>query len=180
MFFLNGFGRFAYIGEVEALRISVEQLTKPVTQAGQSKATGEVEGQLVKIDLDRLRVTLGACNIILQKIPGTKGGWRYFFTCPTCYRRCRLFYLRQGSWACWSCQKVHQRTLNRTKNCQYYFRQAMKEAWKVEPGYQPRKGYISTDFPSRPKYMKRKTYWEHYRRYLRLFKKGYELWLQGR
>jgi hypothetical protein len=162
------------------MKLTIETITKPMKVQNINQAKGQAGGFPFAIDLDLLSFTIGGETLGLKRIDGTRGGFRYFFLCPECGRSCRLLYYNGGDFACGGCHDVYKKTLNRSKNCQYYFNQAMKEAWKVEQGYQPKYGYISYDFPSRPKYMNHKRYWRHYRRYLKLFEKGLKLWLQGR
>ena len=40
------------------------------------------------------------------RTPCNYGGWRNWFQCPACNRRCELLYLRASRFACRRCQKV--------------------------------------------------------------------------
>lgn len=163
------------------MKIRIEGLIKPLKQAGYSKGKGELAGRTVSMDLEQLHVTYDGQTLDLKKIPGTKGGWRYFFACPSCGRRCRALYLRRTVPACGVCHDVYRQTLNRTKNCQHFFNMALKEVWKVDPTANLEKGYVDYgDFPRRPRGMKRTRYWRHFRRFMDYMDKAVALWLAGR
>ncbi|MCR5492323.1 MAG: hypothetical protein K6F12_07840, partial [Streptococcus sp.] len=117
----------------------------------------------------------------LDKIAGTKGGYRYFFLCPRCQKRCRVLYKREIAYYCRMCQGIHKQTLNRSKtDCQYYWELALKEARKIDPYFTPKRGgYMFDGFPERPKYMRINTYLKHYRRFRKYVEKGDSLWLKG-
>ncbi|MGQ7427440.1 hypothetical protein [Streptococcus suis] len=160
--------------------IKIEMFTKRMKKKNLTYACAELDGVKLEIDLENLYITLGSDTFVLSRIPGTKGGYRYFFLCLDCGRRCRKLYKRYLSYACGNCQQVHKQTLNRTKtDCQYYWELALKEARKVEPDWTPKQGrYIFDSFPSRPKRMKRTKYWRHYNRFLKYCDKGDRLWIK--
>ena len=141
-------------------RLAIETITKPMKLRGISKSMAELDGQRLEIDLDNLVIDFGGESFELDRIAGTKGGYRYFFLCPDCGRRCRLLYKRYLYFSCGTCQEIHKSTLNRSKtDCQYYWELALREARKVEPNWSPRRGgYMFDSFPERPKYMKQKRY----------------------
>ena len=160
-------------------QLAIETITKPMKLRGISKGIAELDGQRLEIDLDNLMIDFGGESFELDRIAGTKGGYRYFFLCPDCGRRCRLLYKRYLYFSCGTCQDIHKDTLNRSKtDCQYYFSLALKEARKIDPSYYPEKGYVDYDnFPSRPKRMRHKTYWRHYKRFTSYLDIGLRYWL---
>lgn len=164
------------------MRIAIEQIVKPLKQSRTAKGRFLADGVPLMADLERLEIVVGGQLIHLERIDGTKGGYRYFFACPDCGRRCRvLFTDGSDGWACNSCKDTNRRTLNRSKNCSYYWEQAMKVAWRVDPTFSLGCKMIDWHtFPSKPKGMKWKTYYKHRRRYEKLFFKGLDLWLAGR
>jgi hypothetical protein len=159
----------------------IETFTRAMKKKGTTQGKAELDGYPLTIDLDNLFIVMGRDSFELARIPGTKGGYRYFFLCPDCGRRCRKLYKRYLYFSCGTCQQIHKQTLNRSKtDCQYYFNLALKEARKVEPSYYPEKGYVDYDnFPSRPKRMRAKTYWRHYRKFTSYLDKGLSYWLGG-
>ena len=159
----------------------IETFTRAMKKKGTTQGKAELDGYPLTIDLDNLFIVMGRDSFQLARIPGTKGGYRYFFLCPDCGRRCRKLYKRYLYFSCGTCQQIHKQTLNRSKtDCQYYFNLALKEARKVEPSYYPEKGYVDYDnFPSRPKRMRAKTYWRHYRKFNSYLDKGLSYWLGG-
>ncbi|RSJ85938.1 hypothetical protein D8794_03705 [Streptococcus cristatus] len=161
--------------------IAVETFIKPLKIKNLTHGIAELDGRKLEIDLDNLCITLGKDYFDLDRIPGTKGGYRYFFLCPICGRRCRILYKRYLLYGCGSCQKIHKSTLNRSKtDCQYYWERALREARKVEPGWSPKRGgYMFDAFPERPKYMKCARYYKHYQKFLNYTRKGDSLWLNG-
>ncbi|MGV3126301.1 hypothetical protein [Streptococcus orisratti] len=158
----------------------IETFTKAMKKKGITQGKAELDDYPLTIDLDNLFIVMGRENFELARIPGTKGGYRYFFLCPDCGRRCRKLYKQSLYFSCGTCQKVHKATLNRSKtDCQYYWGLAIREARKVDPSYWPEKGYVDYDqFPSRPKRMKSNTYWRHYNRFCKYITKGIKLWLK--
>ncbi|HGA1324630.1 TPA: hypothetical protein ACIRIH_000279 [Streptococcus suis] len=163
------------------IELTIESITKPLKQKGLSKISGKLKGVGITIDLNSLTVGYDSQRIDLDSIPGTYGGLRYFFLCPICGRRCRKLFKNSLIFACGTCQDRHRATLNRSKtDCQYYFELAFKEARKIDPSYYPEKGYVDYDnFPSRPKRMRAKTYWKHYRKFTSFLDKGVSYWLGG-
>ncbi|MGT2776381.1 hypothetical protein JavanS260_0004 [Streptococcus satellite phage Javan260] len=163
------------------IELTIESITKPLKQKGLSKISGKLKGVGITIDLNNLTVNYDSQQINLDSIPGTYGGLRYFFLCPICGRRCRKLFKNSLIFACGTCQDRHRATLNRSKtDCQYYFELAFKEARKIDPSYYPEKGYVDYDnFPSRPKRMRAKTYWKHYRKFTSFLDKGVSYWLGG-
>lgn len=163
-------------------KLVIENFTKPMKKANISKVTVKnSNGNItIVVDLDNLFIDFYGEHLELLSIPGTKGGARYFFSCPNCGRSCRILYKDYYHYACGTCQKVHKATLNRSKtDCQYYWGLAIREARKVDPSYWPEKGYVDYDqFPSRPKRMKSNTYWRHYNRFCKYITKGIKLWLK--
>ena len=159
----------------------IETFTRAMKKKGITHGKAELDGYPLTIDLDNLFIVMGRESFELARILGTKGGYRYFFLCPDCGRRCRKLYKRCLYFSCGTCQQIHKQTLNRSKtDCQYYFNLALKEARKVEPSYYPEKGYVDYDnFPSRPKRMRAKTYWRHYRKFTSYLDKGLSYWLGG-
>lgn len=162
-------------------QLAIETITKPMKLKNLTLGYAELDSEKLVIDLDKLNIRLGTEHFKLERIPGTRGGYRYFFLCPDCGRRCRLLYKRYLYYACGSCNKVYQQTLNRSKtDCQYYWELALKEARKVEPGWNPKRGgYMFDGFPERPKYMKRDRYYKHYQKFVNYTRKGDSLWLNG-
>lgn len=160
--------------------IVIDSIIRGMKKQGITKGMGKLGSDHLTVDLDGLYIGLGSNSFELSRIPGTKGGYRYFFLCPDCGRRCRKLYKRYLFYACGNCQQVHRQTLNRTKtDCQYYWELALKEARKVEPDWTPKQGrYIFDSFPSRPKRMKQAKYWRHYNRFLKYCDKGDRLWIK--
>lgn len=161
--------------------IAIETFIKPMKINNISHGIAELAGRKLEIDLDNLCITFDKDYFNLTKIPGTKGGSRYFFLCPLCGRRCRILYKQLILYGCGSCQQVHKQTLNRSKtDCQYYWERALREARKVEPGWSPiLGGYMFDGFPARPKFMKRQRYYKHYQRFVSYTRKGDSLWMNG-
>lgn len=162
-------------------KLVIETITKPMKLKGISKGLARLDGKSLEADLDNLTIRIGSDTFKLDRIPGTKGGYRYFFLCPDCGRRCRLLYEKKHAWGCGTCQEVHKFTLNRSKtDCQYYWELALREARKVEPGWSPKRGgYMFDSFPERPKYMKQKRYYKHYQKFVKYTRKGDSFWLNG-
>ncbi|MGT2828918.1 hypothetical protein [Streptococcus hillyeri] len=158
----------------------IETFTRAMKKKGITQGKAELDDYPLTIDLDNLFIVIGRDSFELAKIPGTKGGYRYFFLCPYCGRRCRKLYKRYLYFGCGTCQQIHKQTLNRSKtDCQYYWGLAIREARKIEPSYWPEKGYVDYDqFPSRPKRMRSNTYWRHYNRFCKYITKGIKLWLK--
>ena len=161
--------------------ITIETFIKPMKDKNISHGIAELDGRKLEIDLDNLYIIFEHDCFGLSRIPGTKGGNRYFFLCPDCGRRCRLLYKRYLYFSCGTCLNIHKRTLNRSKtDCQYYWELALREARKVEPGWSPRRGrYMFDGFPERPRYMKRDRYHKHYKKFLKYIEKGDRFWLNG-
>ncbi|HFI0102739.1 TPA: hypothetical protein ACGORV_001465 [Streptococcus suis] len=161
--------------------IVIDNIISEMKKQGITKGMGKLGSASLTVDLDGLYIGLGSNSFELSRIPGTKGGYRYFFLCPDCGRRCRKLYKRYLFYACGNCQQIHKQTLNRSKtDCQYYWERALREARKVEPGWTPeRGGYMFNGFPSRPKRMKRDRYYKHYQRFLNYVRKGDNYWLRG-
>lgn len=159
----------------------IETFTRAMKKKGITQGKAELDGYPLTIDLDNLFIVMGRDSFELARIPGTKGGHRYFFLCPDCGRRCRNLYKRYLYFSCGNCQQIHKQTLNRSKtDCQYYWERALREARKVQPGWAPeRGGYMFDGFPSRPKRMKRDRYYKHYQRFLNYVRKGDSYWLRG-
>ena len=162
-------------------QLAIETITKPMKLKNLTLGYAELDSEKLVIDLDKLNIRLGTEHFKLERIPGTRGGYRYFFLCPDCGRRRRLLYKRYLYYSCGSCNKVYQQTLNRSKtDCQYYWELALKEARKVEPGWSPKRGgYMFDGFPARPKFMKRQRYYKHYQKFVNYTRKGDSLWLNG-
>ena len=74
--------------------ITIETFIKPMKNKNISYGIAELDGQRLEIDLDNLMIDFGGESFELDRIAGTKGGYRYFFLCPDCGRRCRLLYKR--------------------------------------------------------------------------------------
>ncbi|HEL1740097.1 hypothetical protein J8K62_00305 [Streptococcus suis] len=163
------------------IELTIESITKPLKQKRLSRVSGKLKGLDITVDLNSLTVNYDSQEINLASIPGTYGGVRYFFLCPICEKRCRKLFKNSLIFACGTCQDRHRATLNRSKtDCQYYFELAFKEARKIDPSYYPEKGYVDYDnFPSRPKRMRAKTYWKHYRKFTSYLDKGLSYWLGG-
>ncbi|HFI0462660.1 TPA: hypothetical protein ACGO2S_002054 [Streptococcus suis] len=161
--------------------IVIDNIISEMKKQGITKGMGKLGSASLTVDLDGLYIGLGSNSFELSRIPGTKGGYRYFFLCPDCGRRCRKLYKRYLFYACGNCQQIHKQTLNRSKtDCQYYWERALREARKVQPGWTPeRGGYMFDNFPSRPKRMKRNRYYKHYQRFLNYVRKGDSYWLRG-
>lgn len=159
----------------------IDNIIREMKKQRITKGMGTLGSDPITIDLDGLSICLGSNIFELTRIPGTKGGNRFFFLCPDCGRRCRKLYKRYLFYACGNCQQIHKQTLNRSKtDCQYYWGLALREARKVELGWTPeRGGYMFDSFPSRPKRMKRNRYYKHYQRFLNYVRKGDSYWLRG-
>lgn len=158
----------------------IETFTRAMKKKGITQGKAELDDCSLTIDLDNLSIDLGSDSFELARIPGTKGGYRYFFLCPDCGRRCRKLYKRYLYFSCGACQQIHKQTLNRSKtDCQYYWGLAIREARKIDPNFSPCKGYVDyDDFPSRPKRMRQRTYWKHYYRFCKYITQGLKLWLR--
>lgn len=147
---------------------------------GSRYAAAKLDDIEMSVDLDNLVIAIDDEYIYLDRIKGTKGGYRYFFLCPMCDTRCRVVYFKDKKIGCGVCCNAYNSTLNRSKtDSQYYWELALREARKVDPNYYPQKGrYIFDSFPRRPKRMRAKTYYKHYCRFLRYWGKGNSLWLK--
>lgn len=159
---------------MKVTRISIEEFIRPLKKVGRSK----FETNNLEVDLDNLYIKYGIELFTLERIPGTKGGYRYFFSCPQCGRRCRVMYKVHTLYACGTCQDIHRDTLNRTKtDCQYYWERALREARKIQPNYTPKLGgYMFDKFPKRPKRMRLSTYLKHWRKFMKYLDKGESHW----
>lgn len=166
---------------VTVKRFAIEAITKPMKLKGLTKAVARLDGERLDINLEALFIEFESQRLELDKIAGTKGGYRYFFLCPRCQKRCRVLYKREIAYYCRMCQGIHKQTLNRSKtDCQYYWELALKEARKIDPYFTPKRGgYMFDGFPERPKYMRINTYLKHYRRFRKYVEKGDSLWLKG-
>ncbi|SUN44249.1 phage protein [Streptococcus dysgalactiae] len=103
------------------LELAIESIIKPMKTNGKTTIVGTMDNQPIRIDLNNLVIHYHNQDLLLETIPGTYGGKRYFFLCPDCERRCRKLFKASHTFACGSCQKVHQATLNRSKtDCCYY------------------------------------------------------------
>lgn len=160
-------------------KIAIETFIKPMKIKKITHAIGELDSRKLEINLDNLHITFGYDCFDLIKIPGTKGGERYFFLCPRCGKRCRILYKYFIYYACGKCQGAYTKTLNRSKtDCQYYWERALREARKVDPDWSPKRGgYMFDGFPSRPKYMKRDKYYRHYQKFVNYVRKGDSFWV---
>lgn len=161
-------------------RLKIEEFIKPMKVLGMTKGAGNLSnGDRLEIDLEGLNIVYGLNEFQLDRIAGTKGGWRYFFLCPNCGRRCRVVYKEYLFYACGECQGIYKTTENRTKtDPQYYWELALKECKKVDPSYRLKNGYYDYNFPSRPKYMRYKKHLKHYRRFIQYMEKGDRLWIK--
>lgn len=54
------------------------------------KAVAKLDGERLDINLEALFIEFASQRLELDKIAGTKGGYRYFFLCPRCQKRCRV------------------------------------------------------------------------------------------
>ncbi|WP_244228505.1 hypothetical protein, partial [Streptococcus suis] len=118
--------------------VIIDNIIRGMKKQGISKGMGKLGSDHLTVDLDGLYIGLGSTSFELSRISGTKGGYRYFFLCPDCGRRCRKLYKRYLYFSCGNCQQVHKQTLNRSKtDCQYYWERALREARKVQPGWTP-------------------------------------------
>lgn len=162
-------------------RITIDDFIRAMRAKQLTRGVGELEGEKIRLDLDNLRMALGNVSYDLDRIPGKKGGYRYFFLCPNCDKRCRVFYKRHNFYSCGTCQEVYKSTLNRSKtDCQYYWERALREARKVVPNWSPRRGgYMFENFPDKPKRMRWETYWRHRKRFVNYVRKGDSYWLNG-
>lgn len=157
-------------------KISIEEFIRPLKKTGRNK----IQTKGVEVDLEELTIRYGMNDFTIERIPGTKGGHRYFFSCPQCGRRCRVMYEVRTLYACGTCQDIHRETLNRTKtDCTYYWERALREARKIQPNYTPKLGgYMFDGFPKRPKRMRLTTYLKHWRRFMYYMDKGDRYWLK--
>ena len=61
-------------------QLAIETITKPMKLRGISKGIAELDGKRLEIDLDNLEIDFGGESFELDRIAGTKGGYRYFFS----------------------------------------------------------------------------------------------------
>ena len=66
---------FLYKGEIMK-QLAIETITKPMKLRGISKGIAELDGQRLEIDLDNLMIDFGGESFELDRIAGTKGGYR--------------------------------------------------------------------------------------------------------
>ena len=59
--------------------LSIESIIKPMKKYDKTKITGTMDNQPIRIDLDNLVIHYNHQNLLLETIPGTYGGKRYFF-----------------------------------------------------------------------------------------------------
>lgn len=59
-------------------QLAIETITKPMKLRGISKGIAELDGKRLEIDLDNLEIDFGGESFELDRIAGTKGGYRYF------------------------------------------------------------------------------------------------------
>ena len=159
--------------------ISIEIFVKAMKQRGLTRAKGILNSGVCAIDLDGLTISYQGQILPLKKIPGTLGGWRYFFLCPACGRSCRKLFRPADIFACGKCHDIYKKTLNRSKtDCVYFWELAAKEARKVDPNFEPIDPYYSyRNFPKRPKNMHYVKYWNYWRKFWEYMEKGDNLWL---
>lgn len=62
----------------------IETFTRAMKKKGITQGKGELDDYSLTIDLDNLFIVMGKESFELARIPGTKGGYRYFFLCPDC------------------------------------------------------------------------------------------------
>ncbi|SUO51213.1 phage protein [Streptococcus pyogenes] len=74
------------------LKLSIENIIKSMKTQGKTRVTGSIGDQAIRIDLDGLVIHYNGQGLLLETIPGTYGGKRYFFVCPDCERRCRKLF----------------------------------------------------------------------------------------
>ena len=79
---------------VTVKRLAIEAITKPIKLKGLTKAVARLDGERLDINLEALFIEFESQRLELDKIAGTKGGYRYFFLCPRCQKRCRVLYKR--------------------------------------------------------------------------------------
>lgn len=84
-------------------RICIENFIKPIKRMGRTKATGTVNDEPITVDLDTLVINYKSECITLERMAGTRGGYRYYFHCPRCDKRCRVLY----DLACGGCQNIY-------------------------------------------------------------------------
>ena len=60
--------------------ITIETFIKPMKNKNISHGIAELDGRKLEIDLDNLYITFERDRFDLARIPGTKGGNRYFFS----------------------------------------------------------------------------------------------------
>lgn len=60
-------------------KLVIETITKPMKLKGISQGLARLDGKSLEADLDNLTIRIGSETFKLDKIPGTKGGYRYFF-----------------------------------------------------------------------------------------------------
>ena len=80
---------------VTVKRLAIEAITKPMKLKGLTKAVARLDGERLDINLEALFIEFESQRLELDKIAGTKGGYRYFFFCPRCQKRCRVLYKRE-------------------------------------------------------------------------------------
>ncbi|HEM9978765.1 TPA: hypothetical protein U3N29_002184, partial [Streptococcus agalactiae] len=64
------------------LELAIESIIKPMKAQRKTRVTGTINDQSVTIDLNNLVIHYNHQNLLLETIPGTYGGKRYFFLCP--------------------------------------------------------------------------------------------------
>lgn len=65
-------------------QLAIETITKPMKLKNLTLGYAELDGEKLVIDLDKLNIRLGTEHFKLERISGTRGGYRYFFLCPDC------------------------------------------------------------------------------------------------
>lgn len=162
-------------------RIDLATFIKALKKENASVASFRIGNVLGGINLEKLTFHYDDTAVNLDRMAGTYGGYRYFFLCGACGRRCRVIYTARNLLACGECVGLYKQTRNRTKtDCTYYWRLAEKEIQKVKPDYKA-VDYIEMvkDFPNRVKYMRAEKLAKHRKRFLRYWDKGTEKWLAG-
>lgn len=63
---------------VTVKRLAIEAITKPMKLKGLTKAVARLDGERLDINLEALFIEFESQCLELDKIAGTKGGYRYF------------------------------------------------------------------------------------------------------
>jgi hypothetical protein len=114
--------------------------------------------QVLQWDVIVVRYTYGGSERMAERIeidstPCNYGGWRYWFCCPGCRRRCAVLYIKHHV----RCRICHGLIFE--SQSQHDFDRRVSQARKRRTKLGG-KASLEADFPPKPKHMRWKTYFQ--------------------